>query len=116
MSKKTRRKHRHSHDTNIHHLLWPRLSHNQGCSQLLRREFAFEIPVDAHRELHMKTRPVPTLDHADATWLWEEFKEVDHEMSLFEALNWLILHSPNDEFELAIIEQQGFLQDKLGRS
>ena len=51
-----------------------------------------------------------------AELLWVEFKAVDHEMGLFEALEWLQLHAPNSEFAMAMMAQSGFLQNHLGRS
>lgn len=113
MSRKKKAKHRHQSGYNRHHLIWPRAEHNKGCSLLLRRAFVYELPIEVHNQLHATAQPVPPLNADEARQLWQEFREVDHEMNLFEALDWLRLHAPTSEFAIAIMAQQGFLQNNL---
>lgn len=77
----------------------------------------YELPVDVHEKLHGVVGPVPPLDEDDAKWLWGLYnQEGSPEMSLFEALDWLMINAPNSEFAIAIMSQYGFLRNHLGRS
>ena len=110
---KRRPKNKPSHGHDRHHILWPRTRFNKGFNQLLRRYFVYELPMNVHQQLHATVRPVPVLDEEDARRMWEELKEIDHDMELMEALVWLRNHAPDSEFAIAMIEQQGFLQNNL---
>lgn len=112
--KKVRRRAPSGYDS--HHLLWTRRTWDRGFKLLLRRSFIYEIPIVVHQELHSAVEPIPPLSEDEARWLWIEFKAVGHEMSLFEALEWLQLHAPNSEFAMAIMAQAEFLHNHLGRS
>lgn len=112
MSRK-KAKHRPSHGYDRHHLLWTRATYNKGFKLLLRRAFVYELPMDVHQRLHAAVNPIPPLDEDDAKRLWGMFKEVDHEMELFEALEWLRTNAPTSEFAIAIMAQQGFLHNYL---
>lgn len=118
MSKKNQRKQRRSRRSgyNTHHILHYRRWWDKGFKQQLRRAFIYELPVDVHEKLHGAVGPVPPLDEDDARWLWGEFKRVDHEMELFEALAWLQMHAPTSDFAIAIMAQYGFLSNHLDRS
>lgn len=112
--KKARRRAPSGYDS--HHLLWTRRTWDRGFKLLLRRSFIYEIPIVVHQELHSVIEPIPPLSEDEARGLWIEFKAVGHEMSLFEALEWLQLHAPNSEFAMAMMAQAGFLHNHLGRS
>lgn len=111
--KKQRDKHRAQAGHNSHHCLWPRRMWDTGYKQMLRRAFVYELPIEVHNALHATTRPVPPLDEEVAKWLWHQYVAEHRNMELMEALEWLRLHAPNSEFAIAIIEQQGFLQNNL---
>lgn len=113
MSRKKRKKHR-AHGRDKHHLLFYRAEWNKGYALLLRRVFVYEIPIPVHQDLHTVAGNVPVLNDADARWLWQEYKKLDHELDLFEALEWLQLNAPNLEFAAAIAVQREFLQQNLG--
>lgn len=68
-----------------------------------------------HQELHETLEPVPVISDLDARFLWIEYCQVMHRMSLFEALEWLQLHAPDDEFREAIFNQSEFLRTHLDR-
>lgn len=110
--KKRSRKCLSGHDS--HHILHYRRNWSKGFKQQLRRSFIYDLPITVHQELHAIVPPVPPLDEEEARWLWTQFKAVDHDMSLFEALEWLQLHAPNAEFAMAIMAQYGFLRNKMG--
>lgn len=114
--KKKRSRKRHLGGYDRHHILHYRRYWGKGYKQLLRKEFVYSLPIPVHQELHATVGPVPPLDEDEARWLWIQFKAVDHEMSLFEALEWLQLYAPNSEFAIAIMAQAGFLHNHLGRS
>lgn len=95
-----------------HHILFPRCDWNQGYALLLRRVFIRTLPVDVHRGLHhdaLKRVPVP--GECALKSLWEYYqgdrKKVD-KMSFGEACDWLVRHSPNKEFQDAIIRQRAY--------
>ena len=111
--KKQRAKHRPQFGHDSHHLLFCRRLWDVGYKQMLRRAFIYELPLEVHQALHQAVRPVPPLDEEDAKWLWHQYVAEHRNMELFEALDWLRLHAPNSEFAIAIIEQQGFLQNNL---
>ena len=113
MSRRKKKKHRAQSGWDKHHILHYRRNWDRGCKLLLRRAFIYEIPIEVHQRLHATVGPVPPLDEFEARQLWQEFREVDHEMNLFEALDWLRLHAPTSEFAIAIMAQQGFLQNNL---
>ena len=116
MSRKKQRKAK-SSGCNSHHILHYRRWWDKGYKQKLRRVFVYELPVDVHEKLHGVVGPVPPLDEDDAKWLWCLYnQEGSPEMSLFEALDWLLAHAPNSEFAIAIMAQYGFLRNHLGRS
>lgn len=75
----------------------------------------YDLPNNVHQDLHNAVGPVPPLDEDEAKWLWEQYKLVEHEMELFEALAWLQMHAPNAEFAMAIMAQYGYLKNHLGR-
>ena len=102
-----------SHGHDLHHLLFTRKNWDKGYKLLLRRAFVYELPLGVHQKLHATVRPVPPIEEDEAKRIWEDFKQVDYEMNIFEALEWLRLHSPNSAFAIAMIEQQGFLQNNL---
>ena len=117
MSRRKKKTHRRTPSGwDSHHILHYRRLWDKGFKQLLRRSFVYRIPIEVHKELHAAVGPVPPLSEDEARWLWIEFKAVDHEMGLFEALEWLQLHAPNSEFAMAMMAQSGFLQNHLGRS
>lgn len=117
MSRRKKKTHRRTPSGwDAHHLLWTRRTWDRGYKLLLRRSFVYQIPIAVHQELHSVIEPIPPLSEEEARWLWTEFKAVDHEMGLFEALEWLQLHAPNSEFAMAMMAQSGFLQNHLGRS
>lgn len=98
-----------------HHILFYRKEWDSGYRAKLRRCFVYEIPVEVHQELHRVVSAVPALSEPDAKELWILFQR-ESEMSLFEALRWLMLNSPDAGFSIAIMAQFGFLQNKIGRS
>lgn len=97
-----------------HHILFYRKEWDKGYKAKLRKCFVYEIPVAVHQELHQVVDAVPALDEYDARELWIRF-QCEGEMSLFEALAWLMRNSPGAEFSIAIMAQYGFLRNKLGR-
>ena len=100
---------------NTHHILHYRRWWSDGHRQLLRRAFVYELPIDAHEELHKVVGPVPPLDDYDAKWLWLKYCDAaEHNMSLDDALDWLQVNAPNSDFAIAIMAQRGFLRNKLG--
>lgn len=109
-----KKKHRHSADCDLHHLLWERKVWSSGCRLLLRRVFVYEIPKEIHHELHTVVEPIPPLTDDEARWLWAQYKKVAHEMNILEALEWLYSNSPNLVFMEAIALQAEFLQKHLG--
>ena len=111
----SRRKHktRPSHGHDSHHLLWTRKTWDKGFKLLLRRAFVYDLPLDIHQQLHASVKPIPPLEEEEARWLWEQYKLVDRELDLFEALEWLRSHAPNSQFAIAIMAEQGFLQNYL---
>lgn len=96
-----------------HHILFYRKEWSKTHALKLRRCFVYELPIAVHQELHAVVGAVPVLDELDARELWIQFQRLDRELSLFEALEWLILYSPSAEFREAIQEQFDFLQDHL---
>lgn len=112
--KKRKRRTPSGHDS--HHLLFVRRAWDRGYKLLLRRSFIYEIPIAVHQALHAAIEPMPPLTEDEARELWAEFKLVDYDMDIFEALDWLQQHAPNAEFAMAIMAQAGFLQNNMGRS
>lgn len=96
-----------------HHILFYRREWSRTHALKLRRCFVYEIPIAVHQELHSAVGAVPVLDELDARELWIQFQRVDRELTLFEALEWLILYSPSAEFREAIQAQLDFLHDRL---
>lgn len=96
-----------------HHLLFVRRAWDRGYKLLLRRAFIYELPIAVHQELHANIEPIPPLDEDEARILWMELNSEGCEMDIFEAMEWLIAHAPNSEFEEAIAAQQRFLLDNL---
>lgn len=113
MSKKRKRKRYRPNGCDKHHLLFYRSEWNKGYNLLLRRAFIYEIPITVHQALHSSVGKVPPLDEQEGKMLWELYKQLDHELSLFEALDWLQLNAPNAEFAMAIMAQRGFLKNNL---
>ena len=109
--KKRRRFKPHGHDK--HHLLFYRAEWNRGYNQLLRRVFIYDIPMPVHQALHSSVGKVPPLDEQESKWLWERYRNVDHELDLYEALAWLENNAPNVEFATAIAAQRDFLENNL---
>lgn len=114
MSKKRKRKRSTPYGHDKHHILFYRSEWNKGYALLLRRAFVYDIPVAVHQELHSTVGKVPVLDNDEAKALWEQYKLLDHELDLFEALRWLQLNAPTSEFAIAIMAQRGFLTNKMG--
>lgn len=98
-----------------HHILFCRKEWDSGYKLKLRRCFVYEIPVAVHQELHQTVHAVPALEEDQAKELWIRFQS-ESELSLFEALEWLMRYSPSAEFSIAIMAQFGFLRNHLGRS
>lgn len=96
-----------------HHILFYRKEWSKCHALKLRRCFVYEIPIAIHQELHSAVGAVPVLDELDARELWILYQKLDRELSLFEALEWLILNSPNEEFAKAIQAQFDFLHERL---
>lgn len=99
------------HDT--HHVLFYRSEWNKGYALLLRRSFAYDIPVALHKELHATVRNVPVLEKDEAKSLWERYAQLDQKMELMDALEWLLENAPNEEFAAAISEQRVFLKENM---
>lgn len=112
--KKRRRKCPRNYDS--HHILHYRRLWDYGFKSLLRRSFIYELPIEVHHDLHTVVGPVPPLEEAEARQLWYDLKAVDHDMDLYEGLEWLIDNAPNNKFAAAITAQYVFLQENLGRS
>lgn len=98
-----------------HHILFHRKEWDSGYKLKLRRCFVYEIPITVHQELHQILKAVPALDEEDAKELWVQFQSLDYELSIWEAYEWLMLHSPSAEFSISIMAQYGFLRNKIGR-
>ena len=98
-----------------HHVLFYRKEWDKGYRQKLRRCFVYEMPVGVHQKLHKEIGAVPALSEAEARELWVQFQSYDSEMSLWEALEWLISYSPSAEFSDSIKKQYAFLRCELGR-
>ena len=111
--RKKKARHRAPSGWDAHHCLWTRRTWNRGYKLLLRRSFIYQLPIAVHQELHANVEPIPPLSEDEARQLWMEFKSADHDMELFEALEWLIAHAPNSDFKQSIAEQQSFLLDNL---
>ena len=94
-----------------HHLLWTRKNWNKGYAHRLRKIFVYQLPMPLHQKLHEAVEPIPVLDEQEARMLYVEYKRLDHELDLEEALQWLILHAPNSEFAMAMMAQLGFIQN-----
>ena len=117
MSRKEKKRRRaHNYGTDSHHLLWTRHTWERNCRLLLRRSFVYEIPIPTHRLLHKEVEPIQPLSDMEARELWIRLKAVNHNMGIFEALEWLIANAPNDDFAEAMLAQQQFLLDNLERS
>lgn len=114
MSKKRKRKRSAPYGHDKHHLLFYRSEWSKGYNLLLRRAFIYEIPITVHQALHSSVGKVPPLDEQEGKMLWEQYKLLDHELDLFEALRWLQLNAPTSEFAIAIMAQRGFLTNKMG--
>lgn len=114
MSRKRRRKRYRPQGCDKHHLLFYRSEWSKGYNLLLRRAFIYEIPITVHQALHSSVGKVPPLDEQEGKMLWEQYKLLDHELDLFEALRWLQLNAPTSEFAIAIMAQRGFLTNKMG--
>lgn len=99
-----------------HHILFYRKEWSKSYALKLRRCFVYEIPIAVHQELHSAVGAVPVLSELEARELWILFQHVDRELSLFEALEWLILYSPSTGFSEAIQAQLDFLHQRIGRS
>lgn len=116
MAKRRKRKARRvpsGHDR--HHILFYRKEWSKGYAMKLRGCFVYEVPIAIHQELHARVEAVPVLSEADAERLWILFQGLDRELSLFEALAWLIQYSPDEGFGSAIMAQLQFLQNEMGR-
>ena len=111
--RKKKARHRAPGGWDYHHIIFTRRDFGKGYKLLLRRSFIYQLPIAVHQELHANVEPIPPLSEDEARQLWTEFKSVDHDMELFEAMEWLIAHAPNSEFEEAITAQQRFLLDNL---
>lgn len=107
------RKMQRSHRMNIHHILFEKKVWSYGYLLLLRRVFAYEMPVSVHRRLHENASPVAPLSESEAMELWHRYDGLGHKLSLFEALGWLIRNAPNEQFARAIEQQERFLLENL---
>lgn len=114
--KEKKRKRARGHGNDSHHLLWTRHNWERNCRLLLRRSFVYEIPIPTHRQLHKEVEPIPPLSDMEARELWIRLKAVNHNIGIFEALEWLIANAPNDDFAEAMLAQQQFLLNNLERS
>lgn len=92
-----------------HHVLFYRRRFNKGYAHRLRKVFVYEIPDDMHTALHQVVGPVPEISEDEARSLYVEYRRLDQELTLKEALNWLILHAPSAEFAIAMMTQLGFI-------
>ncbi len=116
MSKRRRRKaSRVSSGSDRHHILFYRKEWSKTHALKLRRCFVYELPKAVHQELHSAVDAVPVLSESEARELWILFQKVDEELSLFDALEWLIENAPSAEFGSAIQSQLDFLQNHLER-
>lgn len=113
MSRKKRRTHK-ADSYSSHHILFARTEWNKGFKQMLRREFVYQIPDEVHRQLHQTVGRVPPLDEDEARFLWQRYKELGHDLNIFEAFEWLMKNSPNSSFAMAIMAQYGFLRNFMG--
>ena len=94
-----------------HHLLFYRKRFNKGYAHRLRKAFVYEIPDKMHIALHQIVGPVPAISEDEARRIFVEYKRLDHELDIYEALNWLILNAPTAEFAMAIMAQLGFIRN-----
>ena len=94
-----------------HHILFTRKDYNKGFSHKLRKLFVFDLPDDIHSALHAKVPPVPKISEPEALILWTEAKREGQIDNIYGALEWLIIHAPNTEFQMAIKEQYDFLDE-----
>ena len=94
-----------------HHLLFYRKRFNKGYAHRLRKAFVYEIPDDMHTALHKIVGPAPAISEEEAMRMYVEYKRLDQDLDLYEALNWLILNAPSAEFAMAIMAQLGFIRN-----
>ena len=94
-----------------HHLLFYRKRFNKGYAHRLRKAFVYEIPDDMHTALHKIVGPAPEISEDEAMRMYVEYKRLDQDLDIYEALNWLILNAPNAEFAMAIMAQLGFIRN-----
>ena len=94
-----------------HHLLYYRRNCDIGYKQLLRRAFVYELPVEIHKKIHILAAGIPPLNEREAQDLWVEFNNAARrDMSLYEALDWLVANSPNDDFRNAIMTEYAVIR------
>lgn len=114
MSRKKRKTKKPNSGYDSHHILFYRREWDRGFNLLLRRSFIYQIPIEVHHQLHATVGKVPPLEENEARLLWQQFKQLDHPLDMFEALEWLMANSPNAEFSIAIMAQYGFLRNFMG--
>ena len=93
------------------HLLFYRKRFNKGYAHRLRKAFVYEIPDDMHTALHKIVGPAPEISEDEAMRMNVEYKRLDQDLDIYEALNWLILNAPTAEFAMAIMAQLGFIRN-----
>ncbi len=114
------RKLQRSHETNHHHLLYPRRGWCDGYAYLVRHAFIREVPVDIHNELHrdiVKEIPVPSESVMKVAW--EEYQKNKFEIDRYgicRALAWLYVHVNDVKFRKEIQKQIDFFTERLGGS
>ena len=94
-----------------HHLLYYRREWDCGYKQLLRRAFVYEIPIEAHKKIHILAPGIPALNEDEAQQLWRAYNaNAGREMSLYAAMEWLIANSPNDDFKHALMAEYAVIR------
>ena len=109
--KKQRRRTKAAPGYDKHHLLYYRRNWDIGYKQLLRRAFVYELPVEVHKKIHILATGIPPLSEQEAQELWIEYNNnTKREMGLYEALDWLVANSPNDDFRNAIMTEYAVIR------
>lgn len=98
-------------DTSRHHLLFTRKNYSKSFSHKLRKLFIYDLPDEIHTELHATVPPIPSITEPEAFALYTQYKK-EEDKNIFEALEWLIIHSPNKDFLDAVKAQYDFLVSK----
>lgn len=118
MSKKKKRRRRtcvYSHSTNKHHLLFQGRHWKSGYAKMLRDNFIFEVPICIHQNLHNHILfDVPVPAGQELSRMWREY--IDEKPifeDIIEGIEWLILHSEDERFCLAMKKQLNFFYSEL---